>query len=137
MTDSEVKITPFQQLIIDLQAGKVEANAFFERFLNTELYIGFRKREGDELAEEGQPNFDYLVYPSQQNPEVGTLVVSDVASYLSSMGAEHIMLIKGGDIVATAYENCEISIAFGAGGLGMPVEMVQSLKQAISKQQAQ
>lgn len=120
------ELTTFQQMIIDIQQGKVEEQTFITEFLNTKFHIAIEKKNV-----EGKSTFDYLVYQSQQSKDVYTAVLSEDENYIKNMGATEILLVKGGDIIKSLQPNLEVTIVFNGGGIGMPVERVNFLKQHI------
>ncbi|EWH10773.1 hypothetical protein DS2_06971 [Catenovulum agarivorans DS-2] len=126
MNKKSVELTPFQQLTIDVQQGKVEESIFIAEFLNTKFHIAIHKK-----FDEKKPTFDYLVYQSKQTENAFTVVISEDESYIKNMGASDILFVKGGDIIKSLHPNLEITIAFNGGGIGMTVDKVNFLKQNV------
>ncbi|WP_111980055.1 hypothetical protein [Algibacillus agarilyticus] len=124
--------TTFQKLMLDVQSGKADKELFFKTFLKTEFYVAFNKRQvtGKDGLEDAQ-EFDFVLYDSQQNKDKKSIVISEQANYLQKLGAETLLLIKGVEILNTLYPDVEISIAYDGGGLGMPVDMLNWLRETI------
>ena len=131
MTDTasnqaKTEVTPFQQMIRDIQQSKLDEAIFIAEFLNTKFHVGIDKK-----LENEKPTFDYLVYQSQQTQGVSTIVISEDENYIKNMGVTEILFVKGGDIIKSLHPNLEISIVFQGGGIGMPVDKVDFLKQHV------